>query len=109
MTVHLFRGYYVPLIQVLISDIFDILATYNFYDVRFANFVDYGEDKKKPKEEKKEDVAKSQEEKRKHIKSLIDKIPTDKSALFSFPLDWAAVDNVSFLLSCFCKSFFSLN
>lgn len=54
--------------------------------------LDYGEDKKK-KEDKKEDVAKSQEEKRRHIKSLIDKIPTEKTALFAFQLDWAAVDN----------------
>lgn len=45
------------------------------------------------KEEKKEEQAKSQEEKRKHIKSLIDRIPTDKTALFSYMLDWAAVDN----------------
>lgn len=55
---------------------------------------DYGEEKKK-KEEKKEEVTKSQEEKRKHIKTLIDKIPTEKTALFAFQLDWAAVDNVS--------------
>ncbi|XP_046400942.1 RNA-binding protein 25-like isoform X1 [Ischnura elegans] len=54
--------------------------------------LDYGDDKKK-KEEKKEDVAKSQEEKRKHIKTLIEKIPTEKEALFAFQLDWAAVDN----------------
>lgn len=45
------------------------------------------------KEDKKEEHAKSQEEKRKHIKSLIDRIPTDKAALFSYILDWAAVDN----------------
>jgi hypothetical protein len=55
---------------------------------------DYGDEKKK-KEDKKEEVTKSQEEKRKHIKTLIDKIPTDKTALFAFQLDWAAVDNVS--------------
>lgn len=60
------------------------------------NFLDYGDDKKKVKEEKKEDnKEKSQEEKRKHIKTLIDKIPTDKNALFAFQLDWAAVDNVN--------------
>lgn len=59
-----------------------------------ANVVDYGEEKKK-KEDKKEEVTKSQEEKRKHIKTLIDKIPTEKTALFAFQLDWAAVDNVS--------------
>merc|ERR1712038_2077809 len=35
----------------------------------------------------------SSEEKRKHIKSLIDKIPTDKTALFQYPIDWDLVDN----------------
>lgn len=43
----------------------------------------------------KEESTKSQEEKRKHIKSLIDKIPTDKNALFGYQLDWAVIDNVS--------------
>uniref|UniRef100_A0A3Q2XHB8 RNA binding motif protein 25b n=1 Tax=Hippocampus comes TaxID=109280 RepID=A0A3Q2XHB8_HIPCM len=32
------------------------------------------------------------EEKRKHIKSLIEKIPTAKPDLFSYPLDWSMVD-----------------
>uniref|UniRef100_A0A3B3X5I4 PWI domain-containing protein n=1 Tax=Poecilia mexicana TaxID=48701 RepID=A0A3B3X5I4_9TELE len=32
------------------------------------------------------------EEKRKHIKSLIEKIPTAKPELFSYPLDWSMVD-----------------
>ncbi|XP_012724497.2 RNA-binding protein 25b isoform X3 [Fundulus heteroclitus] len=32
------------------------------------------------------------EEKRKHIKTLIEKIPTAKPELFSYPLDWAMVD-----------------
>jgi RNA-binding protein 25 len=40
-------------------------------------------------------VTESQEEKRKHIKTLMDKIPTDKTALFAVQLDWAAVDSVS--------------
>jgi len=35
----------------------------------------------------------SSEDKRKHIKSLIDKIPTDKSALFEYNIDWDLVDN----------------
>lgn len=35
------------------------------------------------------------EEKRKHIKSLIEKIPTGKPELFSYPLDWSMVDSVS--------------
>ncbi|GFY67867.1 RNA-binding protein 25 [Trichonephila inaurata madagascariensis] len=34
------------------------------------------------------------EEKRKHIKSLIEKIPTEKNELFAFNLDWAVVDKV---------------
>ncbi|NP_001116349.1 RNA binding motif protein 25 S homeolog [Xenopus laevis] len=32
------------------------------------------------------------EEKRKHIKSLIEKIPTAKPELFAYPLDWSIVD-----------------
>lgn len=32
------------------------------------------------------------EEKRKHIKSLIEKIPTAKPELFNYPLDWSVVD-----------------
>lgn len=35
------------------------------------------------------------EEKRKHIKSLIEKIPTAKPELFAYPLDWSIVDSVS--------------
>uniref|UniRef100_A0A7N8YCA2 RNA binding motif protein 25a n=1 Tax=Mastacembelus armatus TaxID=205130 RepID=A0A7N8YCA2_9TELE len=34
------------------------------------------------------------EEKRKHIKSLIEKIPTARPELFSYPLDWTMVDTV---------------
>lgn len=37
------------------------------------------------------------EEKRKHIKSLIEKIPTAKPELFAYPLDWSIVDSVSIL------------
>lgn len=58
--------------------------------------LDYNEDKKgKSKEngEKKEESSKSQEEKRKHIKLLIEKIPTEKEALFAYQLDWSAIDN----------------
>lgn len=88
------------------------------------SFQDYGDDnkKKKPGEEvgsttiatttttvttttttkiNKEDSTKSQEEKRKHIKLLIDKIPTDKTALFGYQLDWAVIDNVSLFVSFF--------
>lgn len=60
-------------------------------------FADYNEEKKPKKDkevnDKKSDESKSQEEKRKHIKSLIEKIPTDKNALFAYQLDWAAIDN----------------
>ncbi|XP_034530704.1 RNA-binding protein 25 isoform X4 [Notolabrus celidotus] len=34
------------------------------------------------------------EEKRKHIKSLIEKIPTARPELFSYPLDWTMVDSI---------------
>lgn len=37
------------------------------------------------------------EEKRKHIKSLIEKIPTARLELFSYPLDWTMVDSVKSL------------
>lgn len=42
---------------------------------------------------KKDDVAKTQEEKRRHIKSIIDKIPTAKVDLFNYKLDWNEIDN----------------
>jgi RNA-binding protein 25 len=35
----------------------------------------------------------SSDDKRKHIKSLIDKIPTEKNALFEYNIDWELVDN----------------
>ena len=35
------------------------------------------------------------EDKRKHIKSLIDKIPTSKEELFAYPIDSSMVDTVS--------------
>lgn len=53
------------------------------------------------------------EEKRKHIKSLIEKIPTAKPELFAYPLDWSMVDTVRtgtpalyFILSAQLCSFF---
>ena len=33
------------------------------------------------------------DDKKKHIKSLIEKIPTDKTALFEYSIDWDLVDN----------------
>ena len=53
--------------------------------------LDYDEDKKEEK--------KSQDEKRKHIKSIIDRIPTAKEDIFKYPIDWDVVDNVSPRLS----------
>lgn len=42
---------------------------------------------------RKEENVRSQEEKRRHIKSIIDKIPTGKSDLFNYKLDWNEIDN----------------
>lgn len=43
--------------------------------------------------DKKEEESKAVEEKKKNIRQLIERIPTDKDDLFSFHLDWAVVDN----------------
>lgn len=37
--------------------------------------------------------SKESEDKRRHIKTLIDKIPTDKRALFDYAIDWDLVDS----------------
>lgn len=51
-----------------------------------------GKDKEKDKDKEKEkDSIKCQEEKRKQVKSLIDKIPTQKEDLFAFKLDCSQV------------------
>lgn len=42
---------------------------------------------------KTEDQKRPDDEKRRHIKGIIDKIPTEKNALFSYPLDKSAIDN----------------
>ncbi|KAK9881568.1 hypothetical protein WA026_016442 [Henosepilachna vigintioctopunctata] len=60
--------------------------------------LDYSEEKKSRKEKengdkKLDESQKSQEEKRKHIKTLIENIPTEKNALFAHKLDWAAIDS----------------
>jgi len=63
--------------------------------------LDYNEDRKghkkkdnhKKEDKKGDENSKCTEEKRKNIKSLIEKIPTDKSDLFEFVIDWDAVDN----------------
>lgn len=52
--------------------------------------LDYGEDDKNATK-----GTVNTEEKRKHIKSLIEKIPTAKPELFAYPLDWSIVDSVS--------------
>ncbi len=41
----------------------------------------------------KEKESSGADDKRKHIKSLIEKIPTDKTALFAYSIDWDLVDN----------------
>lgn len=43
--------------------------------------------------DKKEEESKAVEEKKKNIRQLIERIPTDKDDLFSFLLDWTVVDN----------------
>ncbi|XP_001947291.1 RNA-binding protein 25 [Acyrthosiphon pisum] len=43
--------------------------------------------------DKKEEESKAVEEKKKSIRQLIERIPTDKDDLFSFHLDWTVVDN----------------
>lgn len=48
------------------------------------------------------------EEKRKHIKSLIEKIPTARPELFSYPLDWTMVDSVKSLWVLDLHQFFKL-
>lgn len=45
-------------------------------------------------QQRKHDEARTQEEKRKQIKNIIDRIPVAKGDLFNFQLDWAEIDNV---------------
>jgi RNA-binding protein 25 len=45
------------------------------------------------KEKDKDKESGGTDDKRKHIKSLIEKIPTDKTALFAYSIDWDLVDN----------------
>lgn len=54
------------------------------------SFEDYGDELAK-----KEKEPKNTEEKKKNIKSLIEKIPTDKASLFAHPIEWDLVDNVT--------------
>lgn len=49
--------------------------------------------RRKEESHKKDEAARNQEEKRRHIKSIIDKIPTAKSDLFNYKLDWNEIDN----------------
>lgn len=49
--------------------------------------------RRKEENHKKDEALRSQEEKRRHIKSIIDKIPTAKSDLFNYKLDWNEIDN----------------
>ena len=67
---------------------------HSFIHLRDSLSIDYGDELAK-----KEKDPKNSEEKRKNIKSLIEKIPTDKASLFAHPVEWSLVDNVSFHLS----------
>jgi RNA-binding protein 25 len=49
--------------------------------------------KKHEIKKEKEKESSGADDKRKHIKSLIEKIPTDKTALFAYSIDWDLVDN----------------
>ena len=49
----------------------------------FSDIADHDEDSKK------------KEEKKRAVKSLIEKIPTGKEELFNYTVDWDAVDSVS--------------
>lgn len=49
--------------------------------------------KDKHDDRKEDSMTRSQEEKRRHIKSIIDKIPTEKNDLFNYKLDWNEIDN----------------
>jgi hypothetical protein len=51
--------------------------------------LDYSEEEKKAVA-----TAKSAEQKKKNIKSLIERIPTAKNELFAYTLDWECVDQV---------------
>lgn len=46
-----------------------------------------------PSDPTKKETKSSADDKRKHIKSLIEKIPTDKNDLFAYSIDWDLVDN----------------
>jgi len=63
-------------------------------------FSDYGDSKIKKEE-------KVLEDKKKHVKSLIDRIPTEKDALFAYEIDWSMVDNVSYL--SYVHAYFTCN
>lgn len=74
----------------MISDL--IINLVNISNIKILLDLDFGDEanKKLKKEENK-----NPEEKKKHIKALIDKIPTDKDALFEYEIDWEMVDTVS--------------
>lgn len=60
-----------------------------FFLLKIIALIDYGDELAK-----KEKEPKNTEEKRKNIKSLIEKIPTDKASLFAHPVEWSLVDSV---------------
>ena len=55
----------------------------------------YDDDKRKPKITLPIPKPQTAEEKRKCIKTLIEKIPTAKEELFTYALEWKMVDSVS--------------
>lgn len=61
---------------------------------------DKGKKEKGDKSDKEEKENKNAEEKRKHIKSLIDKIPTQKEQLFQYKLDTAQVTGTANSACC---------
>lgn len=52
-----------------------------------------GDENAPPVKKSGDDPIRTQEEKRRHIKSIIDKIPTEKSDLFNYNLDWNEIDS----------------
>lgn len=52
-----------------------------------------GDENAPPSKKSSDEILRNQEEKRRHIKSIIDKIPTEKNDLFNYNLDWNEIDS----------------
>lgn len=52
-----------------------------------------GDENAPPSKKSNDEILRNQEEKRRHIKSIIDKIPTEKNDLFNYNLDWNEIDS----------------